>query len=252
MTGTDKPFLLHEQHAGFLDESRRRLKNPTLLQVISLLLVAVVVGGVSVLVIRLDLGERDILRQLEQFGTTTTATIVDTRVSISNKSNTYYITYQFSVEQPDGSLPIYMHEQSVPRAVHDRGEGTTIPIRFLPDKPEISRITETQPNDLLLIVYVGLFLIGVLPCIVVLWRYLRKKRLEREGQVILGKLQSCQSVGVKGGYQVTVYYTFRSPFGTELKGKQSAIRNDLVNKILPRKGKTIAVVYVDDKIHQML
>jgi hypothetical protein len=86
-----------------------------------------------------------------------------------------------------------------------------------------------------------------------------KRRLVRDGEVLAGDIVHCTGRTANTGgddgsdyYQVTVAYRFRSPAGRELRGKDSAWREDLERAPLPAPGTPVLVVYLEDKTYQLL
>ncbi len=133
-------------------------------------------------------------------------------------------------------------------------DGEAITIRYLPNDPSTSRLmTDTQDNGTFLAVMGGLILAGAL---VGLYYFLRQRsrnrRLQQDGQLVIGKIVEAKAVRVKAGNQLTIQYTFMSPEGGELGRKESLVRNDLRNMPLPSIGTPVAVVYVNDKLYRLL
>lgn len=247
----DQIFLLYPQHESFLTEGHGNLKNPALWEVIFSIIFTAIMIAIYGWFIVTEINERNVLQQLEAEGTTTTATIISHRTS-SGKSTTYYVTYQFGVEQPNNPPQTYTHEQSVSRNIYNLGDNAPIAIRYLPNNPNVSRVQGSKRNDWVYPIMGLVFLIFPVLLFHTLNQYLRKKRLEREGQVIMGELQACTSRYVKGGYRVDTKYTFLSPMGDEITGKTTSICNHLKKQRLPLQGERVAVIYVSDRLHRML
>jgi hypothetical protein len=84
-------------------------------------------------------------------------------------------------------------------------------------------------------------------------------RLSRDGRVIPGAVMKATARHSKDGdYTVTVWYSFVSPVGNKVVGKNSMLRSDVRAephrgfRTLPEPGTSVAVIYVDDKHFRML
>jgi hypothetical protein len=82
--------------------------------------------------------------------------------------------------------------------------------------------------------------------------YQKSRALKNSNQLILGKLTNVRTTTNKGTLTVHVEYRFTNPEGTDIRGKQSYVRNDLKKKQLPYKSLPIVVTYVNDKNHRIL
>jgi hypothetical protein len=254
-------FLLNPKHEGFLTGEHRRIQGAgcflTCFMVLFLgifVLVGVVIGAT-------ELTELNLRNQLDKAGVVTDATVTDHRISRSRDSKgrtstTYYVTYQFYAGAPgDDNPPLYSREQSVSSDTYNRAPvGNKISVHYLPGDPNTSRVmNDNRDNPILMLIFMALFiLIPGIGVIGMLWVYFRMRRLAAGGQLIAGKITEAKGSRVKGGYQVSVRYTFLTPEGESLKGYETGIRNDLRDQILPDAGTPVVVLYLNNRLYKML
>jgi hypothetical protein len=107
-----------------------------------------------------------------------------------------------------------------------------------------------------LLVTIGMNAAAFIATLIMIRKWQRYKRLAREGRLIRGAVVKTEAVEGDAedgyGYKVTLHYVFRSPTGHELQGRGSHKRNDLMGKPLPPSGTPILVLYVNDKLHEVL
>lgn len=189
----------------------------------------------------------------------TTGQVIDHRASVGSKSTTYYLTYQFTNDERT-----YTREVIV-----DSGEYNTLnmktetPVTFLVSDPNVSHIGGkvfrwSQLRFALFIV--GFFIIGgIIWQVIMIPKYLRMRRLRRDGQIILGRLKGTFGEKVIRGsgksrrtdYDVTVYCQFKNPNGRWINGQATFTRNDYKKKDLPQTG-SVAVLYVSGEDYLIL
>ncbi len=189
----------------------------------------------------------------------TTGQVTDHRYSVGSKSTTYYLTYEFTNNEHT-----YTHEVVVDRGEYDSlNISADIPITFLASDPTISHLGDkgirwSQLRYLILII--GVFVvIGIIWQVVKIPKYLRMKRMRRDGQVILGQLKGTYGEMIKRGsgknrrtdYDVTAYYQFKNPNGRWIDGQTTFTRNDYKKKELPQTG-SVAVLYVSGEDYLVL
>lgn len=251
-SSTPNLFLLYPEHEDFLTNQARRIKNPRL---ISLVLPVIIMWALCALFGWLLLNQiREYLtfRQLDAEGVSTTGTIIDASQKGGYRSPEYYITYQFNVEQTGNGQQTYTHEHRVSPELYSLGINSPVNIRYLPHEPTVSRAGSSQVNIFWLLLFSLIFLTLLLAPLFRVAPYRRKKQLERDGQVIMGVLQSCKGERIKAGYGIDVQYSLQTPDGRSVTGRQTSICNHLRKQPLPPPGTPIAVVYVNDKLHEML
>lgn len=244
-------FLLYPEHLGFVSEGERQLKNPDIGRVLTALFFAIGVAVFVGLLMMIPISEKNTLEELAIHGITTTGTIIDHRTS-SGKSTTYYVTYEFSFKPPDQPRRSYKREQSVAYSVYELENNASVDVSFLPTDPSVSRLSGTRPDNFMIAVLCVMIALGFIWPLSVLRDYGRKKRFEQEGQVIMGKLQSCTSGQRNAMYLVTSQYVFQSPEGKQIVGKQIDICAHLKNQKLPQPGIHVAVLYLNNRRYQML
>jgi len=188
----------------------------------------------------------------------TKAEITDHRIS-SGKSTSYYVTYQFTVNNQ-----IYSQEDSVSRDEYYSYEvGGHIPITYVASDPDIAHIGENgiHWSSLLPMFFIdGFFLLmAVLLGSSQIPQYRRIRRMKRDGQLILGQLQGAGGEMIRRGsgksrrtdYDVTIRYEFTTPTGKKMNGEKTVTRNDLKKKDLQTSG-SVAVLYVNDNDYMVL
>ncbi len=184
--------------------------------------------------------------------------VIDHRIS-RGKSTTYYVTYQFTVQDQT-----YTQEDSVGSSAYYAYEvGGNIPVTFVASDPNTSHIGE---NGIRWTAMVPLFFIGGFFLIFgIIWlvsqipQYRRLRRMRRDGQLVLGQLKGTFGAMVRRGsgknrrtdFDLTLYYTFVSPTGKKIDAETTFTRNDLKKKELPTSG-AVAVLYVGDDDYMVL
>jgi hypothetical protein len=85
------------------------------------------------------------------------------------------------------------------------------------------------------------------------WKWQDLRLLSRSGQLLEGRLLACRGRrGRKGSYTVMLRYSFEAPDGRGIEREASRKRNGLKGAALPGYGTPVVVVYVSDKLHQIL
>lgn len=247
---SNNPFLLHPEHVVFVNGSGKKLSESPFYALMAVMVTLLLGCGVFT-VVSLDRKQADLAEALEQRGILTTATIVDRRTQ-ADKSISHFITYAFTVESSDGTTATYQREQYVPKAIYERGIGAPLEVRFLPDDPSISRFNPHKPDYGMTLIFGGAFLAMLGLSGLFIWDYLSKKRLAESGKLIEGQFLSCQLSSVKNNFQMKTVYTFQSPSGKSIMGKQTDICNHMRGQLLPEVGTPVAVLYVNDHLYKML
>ena len=184
--------------------------------------------------------------------------VVDHRVS-RGKSTTYYVTYQFTLNDH-----IYKREDSVSSGSYNSYEvGGNIPVTYVVDDPTTAHIGENgiHWNSMLPLFCVGGFFLiffGV-AFIAKLPQYRRFRRMRREGQLILGELKNNRGQLVTRGsgknrrtdFDITIYCQFVNLSGKKIDAHATVTRNDLKKKELQTNG-SVAVLYVSDSDYLVL
>jgi Protein of unknown function (DUF3592) len=113
------------------------------------LVILLVLGGVGAFLIwygRLWVKVADLKKQvdqqLDQQGVDTDAEIVNNRYAAGGRGPTYYfLSYQYTVKDPDGQAKKFTNEEAVSSADYHRLKlGDPIKVRYLPDNPNVSRL----------------------------------------------------------------------------------------------------------------
>jgi hypothetical protein len=245
-------FLLHPAHAGFLDNSNRRLFGVTRVHLILIGVIALLCIGLGVGMISHAITEQAVRDSLAQNGVEALATITDGHMT-RGRSNSYYLEYSYDAKV-NGDLQSFTREESVSRELYERAEiGSHMTIHYLPDDPGTARILDDAFNGVIFLV-IGLALAGgsLVGMYVLMRQYRRDRMLERDGQILTGSITKSSVSGYGNKRQVTIHYEFHSPLGVPLKGSQSQRRRDLDRQDLPPEGTRVAVVYCDDSTYRML
>ncbi len=198
--------------------------------------------------------------RLSSAGVTTPATVVDRRISTSDDSTSYYITYEFRYVQPNGEPAVQRGEDDVSSGEYERLEpGTQIEIFYDPNDPAIS---DMQPPNILdpalitgfMIAWSGLWN-GVLGFMSygVLAAARKERKLARHGQLIHGTLTRISGdTDSDGDFLVDLHYRFVTPQGREINASEKNYVNRLRNTPLPSVGTPVAIWYADDKTYKVL
>jgi uncharacterized protein DUF3592 len=244
-------FLLHPAHAGFLDNTNRTLYGTNMRLLIMISILALICGAIGAGMTSYALNEQAVEQSLAQNGITKIATVTDGHKT-SGRSTTYYLTYSYDVDI-NGQTKEFTNEETVSASRYDSTAiGAHVSIRYLPDDPAMARLLDEPSNNIILVIVGVAFLVGAAFMIFAFVRqYRRDRTLERDGQIITGSVVKSSINGVGNKRQVHVQYTFNSPLGVELKGKQSERRRDVQLADVPP-GTKVAVVYHDDKTFRLL
>ena len=96
------------------------------------------------------------------------------------------------------------------------------------------------------------------------WYLRRRQKLINEGQLLQGTVLSCEAdYDGDNDFVVTIEYSFTTPSGLELKGKEQATREDLIQRqgfgnppiptdLLPVQNTPVYVLYADDKTFALM
>lgn len=248
-------FLLDPRHEPFLEGQRGKIYTFDLKGWIFLCVLLTIISAVLLVCgLVAQWAANTWETALAQEGVTTQGTI--TELYTHQRSNRYgdplppeyYIVYEFHA-----SGHLYTINQEVSESVYlASNNGDVLEVRYLPDNPTSARI----PNGLyydarpLLALGAAVFGGGCIAGFMGIRSRRRKGRLEQSGQLRAGRITRIRREKVRGsGNVVRIEYAFPKPDGAILKGKSSAVRNDLWNESLPPVNRQVAVLYVDDNLH---
>jgi hypothetical protein len=217
------------------------------------LIAATIVTLIGIIVLAILVGQWRTWIRFRDEGTYTTAVIVDHRVR-SGKSKSYYLTFRYDAPVA-GDPRSFTLEENVGRDLYNRLPlGASSQARYLLARPAVASIAWTP--KLPLGYPLGSFAAVVVIALSALWlarKWLDLRLLSREGRLIGGQLISSQGRrGSKGSYTVTLRYRFQTPDGRTLNHEASQTRNDMKQAVLPGYGTPVLVVYVSDKLFQVL
>ncbi len=264
-------FLTDPENAARID-ARLRLWNRYKKEAVAFLLLSIL--GVLVFWITVE-GIRPLLLhgQIQQYGVAATGTVEGKHTATAGgyQQVTYYLEYHFT----DLSGEHYDSAQSVSRAVYENTmNGTSIPLKYLPDDPGQSELAGGLQNAMLnfgnmliaAISGIGFVMLAIL--LGYLGRYVwRENRFFTRGSLLMGHVLSChghtettaETLGVQtyggetgGPYRIDLTYTFHSPKGKTLKSSLKRERSDLRHIGLPTFGTPVAVLYLDDQHYKIL
>ena len=244
-------FLLHPSHAGFLDNTNRTLYGSNMRLLIMITILALICAALGVGMTSFALNEQAVQAALTQNGITKIATVTDGHKT-TGRTTTYYLTYSYDVDV-NGEKQTFTNEETVSADLYDSTAiGAHVSIQYLPDDPATARLIDEPSNNTILVIVGIAFIVGAAYMIFYFVRqYRRDRRLERDGQIITGSIVKSSITGVGNKRQVHIQYTFNSPLGVELKGKQSERRRDVELAAVPP-GTKVAIVYRDDKTFRIL
>lgn len=246
-----EPFLLRPDHRDFALGNSKSLGGRSSrfgIGCISAFIGVFVLFGVGMMLMTL----RDTYEWfvISQQGMTTTARYIDRRVSSSDDSDSYYVTYQYAVNSSD-----YTREQRVTEAHYNQAEvGGRVDIVYTRSNPQIAAVEGTNSPPIGFLLFSLLWNAFVwIPIGLGIKFYRQYKLLEREGKLVQGEiLKVSHSLDSDGDFILKLEYGFKVP-GTyqKLSKTESAQRNDLKGQDLPVRGTPVVVLYNHEK-HFML
>jgi hypothetical protein len=247
-------FLLDPQNEVYLRGERRKqpFKMPLLI-VLAALLVAIPLF-VPFLLMSSALQDKALYEHIQQAGVLTEGKIVSHR-TYQGRGTRFYLSYSFTIGGEGSPSTAYIHEEEVSQGLYQITDGATVSLRYLPDKPEISRLVENGDDQIRLTLIVsGIFIIlGIGMFLWMMRPILNNSRLERKGGVIEGEITEVQKRFSRNRQWYRIQYRFRSPSGSELAGTQDAeMQQDLPLNYQPQTGTKMAVLYYSDKLFHAL
>lgn len=196
---------------------------------------------------------------LNLWGSKVTGTVVARAEVIGEDSSDYYITYRYTVARSQDNHD-YSQKQKVSYETYNRLTiGSAVTVSFFPDNPGFSRLAgddvdNTDYNSLVLLL-VGLLL---------LWGWssvftgLEYRAFVRNGRLLFGTVIGCSAKLVSDddgeSYTITVHYDFTTPDGYRKEGNKylNMKVGTFEHWAEPAKGTPVAVLYVNDRLFQML
>jgi hypothetical protein len=122
-----------------------------------------------------------------------------------------------------------------------------------PESPERLTRPDQITRWMMLLTPVAFAVLLTFSCILLRRKQRREERLTREGRLLEGQVISCAaSHSSETGHSVELRYSFLAPDGRHVEGKRSERRDDLKDAQLPAPGTPVAVLYADEKLHQVL
>lgn len=144
--------------------------------------------------------------------------------------------------------------QPVTRGTFERLElGAVVSIRHT---DTFARLTgndadDAMTNNTLVLFWVTAFLVVVVWYIVIRPR-LRRRKLERQGQIIRGAMIAYNRIS-GADPKATVQYRFTSPSGRQIVKTEERVPDNVEhNRVKPSSGTPVAVLYVDDHLFHVL
>ena len=200
--------------------------------------------------------------RVQNLGTLTQGKVINGYVQ-TGKNTTYYLTFQYQINLPNGKAQIYQYAQQVSAAYYHMHPGDTkVAIKYLHDDPATAQLAgvddDSTGRDSALFAGVGFGLVWLTVTVILVYPFI--DNWTSTGRLLKGELVDCENHIYKQDFIITVYYTFVSPTtGQTLAGKQRGTRNDLMgNKRrntdhkLPKLGVPVAVYYVNDHHYKLL
>lgn len=238
-------FLIDPRHEDFVREDSPHLKDRSLTWT-QRIMVLLVIAAAAYLV----------LSQITEANRRTEAEVVSLREGAELIN--FFVTYTFTVES-EASTRTYEVEEAVDLGTFQRlAPGDMIEIRYDPRDPFIAEIVEGTQDEinatsLLFTVICGLvLLVGFMLVFWIIQPDRTNRRLENEGQLLIGRLHNAWPTQTQRRYTVNVEFTFTPPGAEPITTKASRRRRDLEKELLPSAGTTVLVLYVNDNLYRLM
>lgn len=199
--------------------------------------------------------ESQLAQRLDAAGVMTQARVVELH-NDGRGLQPYQVVYNFDYSGPGGTTATTTGQQPISQTDYELLKpGDSIPVRYLPDDPMVSRIVGRAAVPLWF--YFPLLLVPVLSGYVFSWyrsleHWKRLQHLEKEGRLLDGLVVSC-SKGIrlpKDRRQVWLEYRFRSPEGRVLNDRAEGGMEE--HDPLPAPGTAVKVLYVNDELYRVM
>ena len=249
-------FLSNSDNRPFIEGKSQRIAGPGR----GLLILAFVLLIATIGLAYLGISDWLTAQELNRRGILTNGTVIDRSESSDDDGSSYYVKYHFF---PVGSEGVtFVHEQHVSWDTYTRLQnGSQVSISYLPENPDVNHLggadaDSTSANSSLWILLLpGLMLIVAVNMVRRVWRY---RRLMREGGVIFGELTRCSSEKVEDdsgeSYRVAYSYKFPVSHNHDLHSTKYVCMSAywFARWSAPANGTPVAVLYVNDKLFEML
>ncbi len=244
-------FLMKPEHQNFVLGRSKTLSSGARFRLIfpGCFMMMFVLCGLTFLSFVLNETYQSLLISIQ--GVAAEARYTDRRISSGDDSDTYYVTYEYTVGGRQ-----FSHQQSVSRTLYDNAEiGGRVQILYARSNPSIAKVVGTNQIQWFIVGFVFLWN-GIVWLIVIglINQYRLEKLLEREGKMLKGKiLDVSHSTDSDGDLTLHVKYEFQSPESGKLLSKhERAQRNDLKHNQMPLFGTPIHVLYYNDRNFMLL
>lgn len=188
---------------------------------------------------------------LENYGRTTHAVIVRRNENYTEGLTTYHLRYDYTVL---GSH--YSDNQQVPQEAYSRYVvGQRINVLYVGHSPNVSRIvgvSDDEQRTFLVVLTLGWNVAVIIFAGCVWWSWERQSRLFKEGKVIPGEIVHIESHTDEGHYMIKIAVRFRTPTLQMRHGKRKYTSNAHKGQRLPRPGQGVSILYVDDRLWEIL
>lgn len=189
---------------------------------------------------------------LENNGQPITATVTDRTETEDEGSTTYRLHYGYTVNDVT-----YSDNQQVPEEVYRQyAVGQPIDILYADDSPDVSRIVGVSDESLriFLLLFTVVWNLVVAVLVTATWTGLaRQNRLRKQGKLVTGEIVYIDSkTDSDGDYMIEAEVRFRTPMLQPVQGKRSYTTNFHKGQPLPRPGEQVNILYVDDKLWEIL
>jgi hypothetical protein len=262
----DQLYLLKPKNRAFVEGRSRRLANRS--QLFGLIFTA----GLLVFMLIMAIGSAKTYLDGTKMTTNpvTQAAIVDRWTSSTAKSTTYYVSYQYSVPGID---KVFQNQVRVSAAMSRQlNPNSTIDVHYNPENPQISQIAGDEAliflrQDTLIpiaVCSVSVVLIAIFLVVLSKQELKERRRLGRlaaQGKLIPGKLLSAKTRVLSAGTrqllshnkrEIIVSYSYLSPKGEEKTRQARWQRRSLKEPVLPTPGTPLAVLYVNEKLIELM
>ncbi len=182
--------------------------------------------------------------------------VISYRVEHINKNETtWFVTYQYSVQDR-----VYTHESKLGRSAEPFAPGVKIMVSYEPENPVNSTLIGSDislPQALLSLIGDLIFALCFALLSIVIPVGLITGRVWVAPNLNIGRIVPSQivSLGIhKNGnaWQIDMLYTYSPAPGVIKEDKDSRIRNDLRNRVLPEFGTPLAILYVSEKLTRLM
>lgn len=245
-------FFFYRKNREYLKTKKGnpRLPASPVGSLVFMMLFFMVIAGVGVGVVSMAFDTYQILAESRA---DISARIIDKHIerAADDEGDDYYIRYAYVVGEQT-----YEHSTTVSRSQYDGYTvGQTMTVVYSPKQPDIS-VLNYNPMGMLMIggIFVLIFIIILVIFLLMVSHLLERRRMVTQGTFIKGFIDTADVIeDEEDGNQLTVAYRFKSPrTGKMLRKKQTLNVGQIEALGQPNPGAKVVVLYLNDRMHQML